>query len=186
MVKPQSRNRLRVVVALALMAVSVVVMVATSKKAHEFYYPNVRFHEVVTSPVSSFTTDRAGRYEINHDHTLGDLSFKLVEKETGTAVAVHEFGFVEFLANTAGRNGYAFEIEKTGTYELSTQPWPAGAELSVGFCNTRAIAGWTLAGLLFGGMFVGLAFVLLFTSNKTSPGQPSAGSEPAAAGDEGS
>ena len=63
----------RVVLPFVLLAGGIAVIIWMTLKAHEYYYPNVRFGHSVTNPRATFTAERTGRYEILYDDELGDL-----------------------------------------------------------------------------------------------------------------
>jgi hypothetical protein len=103
---------------------------------------------------------------------LGDLTFNVVERETGATVPVEEFSLLTRAFHTAGRRGYAIQIERPGNYRLSTQPWPEGVVLFLGFCDTQSIARWSLAGIVLGGlpaMLAALLFIAMLRPKQKSP-----------------
>ena len=168
---PRSLSWLLVVL---LLAIAVVAFLWTSQHAHSYYYPDVPgslLGDTDFPVIREF--ERTGRYEMSCDATLDDVLFKVVEKETGAAVEVHEFNFLTRLCHTAEYHGYGFSIEKPGLYELSSSPLPVGTEVHFGFVDTPAIARWTYIGMLLGSSLAGLAFLLLYRLTVVNqPAQP--------------
>ncbi len=157
---PRSLSWLLVVL---LLAIAVVAVLWTSQRAHRYYYSDIP-GDVFAGTDFPLDRDfqRTGRYEMSCDATLDDVIFKVVEKETGAVVAVHEFNFLTRLWHTSAYRGYGFSIEKPGLYELSSSSLSAGTEVHFGFVDTPAIARWTWIGMLLGSSLAGLAFLLLY------------------------
>ncbi|MBM79415.1 MAG: hypothetical protein CMJ78_02320 [Planctomycetaceae bacterium] len=157
---PTTRFPSRFVLPLALIGGGVAVVIWTTMKAHQYYYPNDGFGQTIKEPVVLFTAQRTGRYEIHYDHELGDLTFNITDKQTAATVPVKEFDIVTKLFHTAGRGGHGFHVETPGDYQLSTNPWPRGAEVFLDYQNTQAVARWTLGGIVLGGLPAAFAILL--------------------------
>lgn len=166
--------------AVLLVAIAFVAVLWTSQRAHSYYYSDIPSDVFVGT---DFPLDRdfqrTGRYEMSCDSALDDVLFKVVEKETGAAVEVHEFNLLTRLWHTAEYRGYGFAIEKPGVYELSSSSLPADTQVHFGFVDTPAIARWTWIGMLLVSSLIGLAILLLYRLMVVSlPAQP-AGDLPA-------
>ena len=144
-----------------LLAGGIAISICMTIKAHSYYDSNDEFYSPFSESHATFTVERTGRYEIDYDEDLGDLTFDVVESETGTPVQVQEFNLLTALAHTGGRRGHEFYIERPGNYELQVRPWPRGAEVIVSSLDTRAIALWSVGGIVLGGLPIGIGFLLL-------------------------
>jgi hypothetical protein len=139
----------------------VAITIWTSIKAHEYYYPDDDFGQMVKEPTTIFIAKKNGRYEISYEEKVGNLRFNVVNVETGASVPVQELDFPATLAENVERRGHWFIVERPGTYRLSTDPWPGGTELYLDFKNTQAIALWFLGGIIIGAPFIGFGFLFL-------------------------
>jgi hypothetical protein len=144
---------------LLLLIAGIAIAILSSLKAHEFYYPEDQFGQIVKKSSELFSAGRTGRYEIDHESRVGDLTFRVVDIGTGEQIPVHEFGFLASMAHTQERRGHWFDIDKPGAYELTIAPFPTGTEVLLDFRNTGAIAGWTIGGIVAASLPIGLALL---------------------------
>ena len=72
-----------------------------------------------------------------------------------------EYGWLTRLAHTTGQRGVAFDAVSGTRYQLSTEPWSDQGLIWFGPRDTRAVARWSIAGILLGGALIGLATLWL-------------------------
>ena len=159
---PQENRRsalLHGLAALLLVAGGIAIGIWMGIRGHDYYYPG-RLGFDLHERQSSFSAEDVGRYELDYKQELGPLTFD-VTSPTGERITVKEFGILTRLFHTVGRQGHAFHIDHPGTYQVSVQPWPTGAEVRLSYTNTQAIARWCFGGMVLPGLSCGLAALAL-------------------------
>lgn len=157
--------RKHTIIAFVLIATGLALSAWTSLRANRYYYPEERFGRKIQQSKTTLKINRAGRYEIDYDDDLGDLTFTVTNSLSTADVPVSRFGLLTELFHTSGKTGAWFEVPRPNEYLLTVEPWPAGAELFVDFRNTRAIANWHLLGIVVGGLMVGFGLLLFFVAS---------------------
>lgn len=133
----------------ALAGLGLGVVVWATLRGQVYYYPGEP-GQPLGDAVVEFVAARDGRYEIVQDGSAGDLTFTVVEADTDRAIPVDALGLLTALVQAEGRRAWAFEARAGQRYRVTTEPWRAGGNLTISYCDTRAVAWWTFTGLLLG------------------------------------